>query len=70
MAQRFPHGATSKKKEGTLINVGSQPFRLTRLISEKFVASLQQRVAVFEGRRLPNDEAVILKLRFQCVHIF
>ena len=70
MDQRFPHGATLKKKEGTLINVESQPFRLTRLISEKFVASLQQRVAVFEGQRLPNDEAVILKLRFQCVHIF
>ena len=70
MDERFPHGATLKKKEGTLINVESQPFRLTSLISENFDTILQERVAVFEGWRLPNDEAVILKLRFQCVHIF
>ena len=69
MAERFPHGVTLKKKEGTLIDVESQPFRLTRLISEKLDADLQERVAVFEGQRL-NEEAVILKLRFQCVHIF
>jgi hypothetical protein len=69
MTDHFPNGVTLKKKEGTLIIVESQPFRLTRLISEKFVASLQERVAVFEGQRL-NEENVILKLRFQCAHLF
>ena len=69
MDERFPHGATLKKKEGTLINVESQPFRLTKLISENLVVSLQERVAVFEGQRL-NEEAVILKLRLQCVYLF
>jgi hypothetical protein len=66
----FPHGATLKKKEGTQISVESQPFRLTRLISEKFIDTFQERLAVFEGQRLLDEEAVILKLRFQCVHLF
>ena len=70
MAGRFPHGVTVKKKEGTLITVESQSFRFTSLISEKFNAARQERIAVFEGRRLLNEEAVILKLRLQCVHLF
>ena len=70
MAGRFPHGVTLKKKEGTHITVESQLFRLTSLISERFIASRQERVAVFEGQRLLNEKAVILKLRLQCVHLF
>ena len=70
MAYRFPHGVTSKKKEGTQICVESQPFRLTRLISERVIDSLQERVAVFEGQRLLDEKAAVLKLRFQCVHLF
>jgi hypothetical protein len=69
MAGRFPHGVTLKKKEGTYITVESQLFRLTSLISERFNAIRQERVAVFEGQRL-NEEAVILKLRLQCVYLF
>jgi hypothetical protein len=70
MAERFPYGVTLKNKEGTLIRVGSQLFQLTRFISENLVASLQERVAVFESRRLLDEETVILKLRFQCVQLF
>ena len=70
MAGRFPHGVTLKKKEGTHITVESQLFRLNSLISERFIAGRQERVAVFEGQRLLNEEAVILKLRLQCVHLF
>ena len=66
----FPHGITLKKKEGTQISVESQPFRLTRLISERVIAAFQERLAVFEGQRLLDDETVILKLRLQCVHLF
>ena len=66
----FPHGATLKKKEGTQISVESQPFRLTRLISEKFITGLQARTAVFEGQRIRDGVAAVLKLRFQCVHLF
>jgi hypothetical protein len=61
----FPHGVTLKKKEGTLFSVSSQQFRLIRLISEKLKISVQERVAVFEGQKLANGEAVVLKLRFQ-----
>jgi hypothetical protein len=70
MSERFPHGVTLKKKEGTLITVESQSFRFTSLISERFIDGLEQRVAVFEGRRVLNEEAVILKLRLQCVPLF
>jgi hypothetical protein len=70
MAGRFPHGITVKKKEGTLITVESQSFRFTTLISEKFNTARQERIAVFEGQRLLTEEAVILKLRLQCVHLF
>ena len=70
MAYDFPHGVTSKKREGTQISVESQPFQLTRLISERVIAALQERVAVFEGQRLLDGAAVVLKLRFQYVHLF
>jgi hypothetical protein len=70
MADHFRNGATLKKKEGTHICVESQQFRLTRLISEKLIAGLQERVAVFEAQRLLDEEAVVLKLRVQCVHLF
>ena len=75
MVDLFRTGVTMKKKEGTQICVESQPFRLTRLISEKFHPVVQERVAVFEGQRLLgeevlDEEAVVLKLRLQCVHLF
>jgi hypothetical protein len=70
MADRFPNGITLKKKEGTRIRVESQAFRLTRLISERVMASVQERVAVFEAQKLLDNETVVLKLRFQCVHHF
>jgi hypothetical protein len=70
MADRFRHGATLRRKEGTYISVESQQFRLTRLISEKVMASVEERVAVFEAQRLLDDEAVVLKLRLQYVHLF
>jgi hypothetical protein len=70
MAGRFPHGITVKKKEGTLITVEFQSFRFTTLISEKFNTARQERIAVFEGQRLLTEEAVILKLRLQYVHLF
>jgi hypothetical protein len=70
MADRFRHGATLRRKEGTHISVESQQFRLTRLISEKVMASVEERVAVFEAQRLLDDEAVVLKLRLQYVHLF
>lgn len=66
---RFPHGIVLKKKEGTVITVESQQFRLTRLISERLVNSVQERVAVFEGQRQHNQESVVLKLRLQYVHL-
>ena len=69
MAGRFPHGVTLKKKEGTQIRVESQAFRLTRLISEKFITGFQARTAVFEGQRLRDGVATVLKLQFQCVHL-
>jgi hypothetical protein len=70
MAYHFPYGVTSKKREGTRICVESQQFQLTRLISERVIAALQERVAVFEGQRLLDGAAVVLKLRFQYVHLF
>jgi hypothetical protein len=70
MTDHFPDGVTLKKKEGTLINVESQHFRLTRLISEKLITGLQARTAVFEGQRLGDGVAAVLKLRFQYVHLF
>ena len=70
MADHFPDGVTLKKMEGTLITVESQHFRLIRLISEKVVDSVQERVAVFEGQRLYDGVAAVLKLRFQCVYLF
>jgi hypothetical protein len=65
MADHFPDGVTLKKMEGTLIDVESQHFRLIRLISEKFIAGFQARVAVFEGQRLHDGIAAILKLQFE-----
>jgi hypothetical protein len=70
MADPFPDGVTLKKREGTIISVESQRFRLTRLISEKFITAFQERTAVFEGQRLRDGVAAVLKLRFQCVHLF
>jgi hypothetical protein len=70
MADRFRHGVTLRRKEGTHICVESQQLRLTRLISEKVMASVEERVAVFEAQRLLDDEAVVLKLRLQYVHLF
>jgi hypothetical protein len=70
MVDHFQHGVTLRRKEGTHICVESQQLRLTRLISERVVASVQERVAVFEGRSLLDEKAVVLKLRFQCVHLF
>jgi len=70
MGDRFPHGTTLKKKEGTQISVESQAFRLTRLVSERVFAGFHERLAVFEAQRLLDGEAVFLKLRFQCVHLF
>ena len=67
MADHFPDGVTLKKMEGTLINVESQDFGLTRLISEKFITGLQARTAVFEGQRLCDGVAAVLKLRFEYV---
>jgi hypothetical protein len=69
MADHFPDGVTLKKMEGTLISVESQHFRLTRLISEKFIAGLQARTAVFEGQRLHDGVIAILKLRYECVYL-
>jgi hypothetical protein len=69
MAGPFPHGVTSKKKEGTDIYVESQPFRLTRLISERVIAPMQERLSVFEAQRLLDGEAAVLKLQFQYVHL-
>jgi hypothetical protein len=34
------------------------------------MASVEERVAVFEAQRLLDDEAVVLKLRLQCVYLF
>ena len=65
MAYHFPDGVTLKKMEGTLIDVESQHFRLIRLISEKFIAGFQARVAVFEGQRLHDGIAAILKLQYE-----
>ena len=65
MADHFPDGVTLKKMEGTLIDVESQHFRLIRLISEKFIAGFQARVAVFEGQRLHDGITAILKLQFE-----
>jgi hypothetical protein len=70
MADHFPDGVTLKKMEGTLVSVESQDFRLIRLISEKFIVAFQARTAVFEGQRLRDGVAAVLKLRFQCVHLF
>ena len=70
MADHFPNGVTLKKWEGTVISVESQDFGLTRLISEKFIPAFQERTAVFEGQRLRDGVAAVLKLRFQCVHLF
>jgi hypothetical protein len=70
MDDHFPNGMTLTKKEGTRISVESQEFRLIRLISEKVVDSVQERVAVFEGQRLLDGEAAIVKLRLQYVHLF
>jgi hypothetical protein len=70
MADHFPDGVTLKKLEGTLVSVESQDFRLIRLISEKFIDTFQARTAVFEGQRLRDGVAAVLKLRFQCVHLF
>jgi len=39
------------------------------LISEKFIAGFQERTAVFDGQRLRDGAAAVLKLRFQCVHL-
>ena len=69
MADHFPNGVTLKKMEGTLISVESQHFRLTRLISEKFITGFQARTAVFEGQRLRDGVAAVLKLRYECVHL-
>lgn len=69
MADHFPDGVTLKKMEGTLISVESQHFRLIRLISEKFIKGLQARTAVFEGQRLRDGVAAVLKLRYECVHL-
>jgi hypothetical protein len=70
MADHFRNGITLKKREGTVIRVGSQDFGLTRLISEKFIAAFQTRTAVFEGQRLLDGVAAIVKLQFECVHLF
>ena len=70
MADHFRDGITLKKREGTVIRVGSQDFGLTRLISEKFIAAFQARTAVFEGQRLGDGVAAILKFQFECVHLF
>jgi hypothetical protein len=70
MADHFPDGVTLKKLEGTLVSIESQDFRLIRLISEKFIDTFQARTAVFEGQRLRDGVAAVLKLRFQCVHLF
>jgi hypothetical protein len=59
MADHFPNGVTLNKMEGTLISVESQHFRLTRLISEKFITGLQAYSC--------DGVAAVLKLRFQCV---
>ena len=69
MADHFPDGATLQKMEGAVISVESQDFRLTRLISEKFIKAFQARIAVFEGQRLRDGVAAVLKLRYECVHL-
>ena len=69
MEVHFPDGVTLKKKEGTVISAQSLQFRLTTLISEKAIDSVQDRVAVFEGQNLGNGQAAVLKLRFQYMHI-
>ena len=69
MTDHFPDGVTLKKIEGTLISVESQHFQLTRLISEKFITGLQARTAVFEGQRLCDGVAAVLKLRYECVYL-
>jgi hypothetical protein len=68
MAGPFPHGVASKKKEGTDICVEAQPFRLTRLISERVIDTVQERLAVFEAQRR-DGAAAVLKLRLQYVHL-
>jgi hypothetical protein len=65
----FPSGTIFRKKEGTLLTVGSLRFRIKKVLTEKYYSLWEQRKAVFEGvevgegRRRP----VILKLRYQCV---
>jgi hypothetical protein len=65
MASHFPTSAALKSKEGAVVTVASQNFQLLRLVSEKFISSLQEHVAVFEGQRSDDGEVVVIKLRFQ-----
>lgn len=71
MENYFPDGATLKRKEGTVITVASHEFRHIRIISERFVDDAQERVAVFECRRVSDGSACCLKvLRPVCVPLF
>lgn len=67
----FPSGTIFKKKEHSLLAVGSFRFRILKMLTEKYYSMWEQRKAVFEGGEGVGEgrtrRPVILKLRYQWV---
>ncbi|KAL2012229.1 hypothetical protein VTN00DRAFT_4947 [Thermoascus crustaceus] len=66
-AMDYNDGVIFKKREGTTIHVGSEHFQFMKLLSECPYFEYFNRREVFEGRRIDDGKAVVMKLDFQYV---